>query len=201
MAFSRDFLKALSLTDEQVSAIIQEHTSVTDALKAQRDKAKEELETAKKEAAKVPDLQKQIDGYKNGEDYKSKYEQAVKEHEDYVKGVEAKEAAEKVKTAYRKLLADEQIKADRIDFVINHSDLSNMKLDKDGNLEGVDDLKKTINDSKDGWGMFKVTTKERKPSISTPPDSGTGTGASRAREIYLKHMKQQGVKIEDTGKE
>jgi len=155
----------------------------------------------KKEAAKVPDLQKQIDGYKNGEDYKSMYEKAVKEHEDYVKGVEAKETAEKVKTAYRKLLADEQIKADRIDFVINHSDLSNMKLDKDGNLEGVDDLKKTINDSKDGWGMFKVTTKERKPSISTPPDGGTGTGASRAREIYLKHMKQQGVKIEDTGKE
>lgn len=191
----------MSLTDEQVSAIIQEHTSVTDALKAQRDKAKEELETVKKEAAKVSDLEKQIDGYKSGEDYKSKYEQAVKEHQDYVKGVEAKETAEKVKTAYRKLLADEQIKADRIDFVINHSDLSNVKLDKDGNLEAVDDLKKTINDSKDGWGMFKVTTKERKPTISTPPDGGTGTGTSRAREIYLKHMKQQGVKIEDTGKE
>ena len=191
----------MSLTDEQVSAIIQEHTSVTDALKAQRDKAKEELADARKEAAKVPDLQKELDGLKNGEDYKSKYEKAVKDHEEYVKGIEAKETAEKVKAAYRKLLADEQIKADRIDFVINHSDLSNMKLDKDGNLEGVEDLKKSINDSKDGWGMFKVTVKERKQNVSTPPESGTGTGMSRAKELAQKfHKERYGVKP-GTGKE
>jgi hypothetical protein len=201
MAFSRDFLKALNLTDEQVSAVIQEHTSVTDALKAQRDQAKQELETAKKEAAKVSELQKEIDGYKNGEDYKAKYEKAVKDHEDYVKGVEAKESAEKVKTAYRKLLADEQIKADRIDFVLNHTDLSTVKLDKDGNLTDVETLKKTINDSKDGWGVFKVTTKERKQTVANPPEGDVGSGAGRAREIYMNHLKQQGVKVEDTGKE
>lgn len=201
MAFSREFLKALSLTDDQVSSIIQEHTSVTDALKAQRDKAKEELAEAKKEAAKVPDLQKELDGLKNGEDYKSKYEKAVKDHEEYVKGIEAKETAEKVKAAYRKLLADEQIKADRIDFVINHSDLSNLKLDKDGNLEGVEDLKKSINDSKDGWGMFKVTVRERKQNVSTPPENGTGSGMSRAKELAQKFAQERyGVKP-DTGKE
>ena len=201
MAFSRDFLKALSLTDEQVSAIIQEHTSVTDALKAQRDKAKEELETAKKEAAKVPDLQKEIDGYKNGEDYKAKYEQAVKDHDDYVKGIEAKEQAEKVKSAYRKLLADEQIKSDRIDFVINHTDLTNVKLDKDGNLVDVEALKKTINDSKDGWGVFKTVVKERKQTVATPPESGTGSGMSRAKELAQKFQQDRyGVKP-DTGKE
>ena len=72
MAFSRDFLKALSLTDEQVGAIIQEHTSVTDALKAQRDKAKEDLSAAQKEAAKVTELQKEIDALKGGEDFKAR---------------------------------------------------------------------------------------------------------------------------------
>ena len=201
MAFSRDFLKALSLTDEQVSAIIQEHTSVTDALKAQRDKAKEDLAAAQKEAAKVAELQKELDGLKGGEDYKAKWEKAVKEHDEYVKGVEARETAEKVKAAYRKLLADEQIKADRIDFVISHTDLSNVKLDKDGRLEGVDELKKTINDSKDGWGIFKVQTKERKPSVATPPEGGTGSGMSRAKELAQKYAQERyGVKP-DAGKE
>ena len=198
MAFSRDFLKALSLTDEQVSAIIQEHTSVTDALKAQRDKAKEDLVAAQKEAAKVPEMQKELDSLKGGEDYKAKYEQAVKEHDDYVKGVEAKEQAAKVKTAYGKLLADEQIKADRIDFVLSHSDLTNIKLDKDGNLTDADNLKKAINDE---WGFFKVKTTEKKPNVATPPEGGTGSGMSRAKELAQKFQQERyGVKP-DTGKE
>ena len=197
MAFSRDFLKALSLTDEQVSAIIQEHTSVTDALKAQRDKAKEELETAKKDAAKVPELQKEIDGLKGGEDWKSKYEKAVKDHDDYVKGIEEKEQGEKVKAAYKQLLTDEQIKADRIDVIMRHTDFANMKLDKEGKLTDIDNLKKAITDD---WGVFKVTTKERKPSVATPPENNGGSGEGRAKEIYLNHLKQQGVKV-DTGKE
>ena len=199
MAFSREFLKSLSLTDDQVAAIIQEHTSVTDALKAQRDKAKEELETAKKEAAKVPEMQKEIDGLKNGEDYKSKYEKEHQDFEDFKAELTKKETAEKVKTAYSKLLADEQIKADRIDFVVKHSDLTNMKLDKDGNLENADAIKKTVGDE---WGIFKATVKERKQNVATPPKDGTtGTGMSRAKELAQKFAQERyGVKA-DTGKE
>ena len=199
MAFTRNWLKSLSLTDEQVSAIIEEHTNVTDALKEQRDKAKEESEGFKKEADRVPGLLKEIDGYKNGEDFKTKYEQAVKEHQDYVKGIEEKEQAEKVKTAYSKLLADEQIKADRIDFVIKHSDLTNVKLDKDGKLVDADSIKKTINDD---WGIFKATVKERKQNVATPPENGsTGSGMSRAKELAQKFQQERyGVKP-DTGKE
>lgn len=198
MAFTREFLKALSLTDDQVSTIMQEHVSVTDALKAQRDKAKEDAANQKKEADKIPELQKQIDELKGGEDYKSKYEQAVNEHKEYVKGIEAKEQAEKIKTAYSKLLADEQIKSDRIDFVIKHSDLTNVKLDKDGNLEDAENLKKTINDD---WGIFKATVKERKQTVPTPPETGTGTGMSRAKELAQKFQQERyGVKP-DTGKE
>ena len=199
MAFSRDFLKALSLTDEQVGAIIQEHTSVTDALKAQRDKAKEDLSTAQKEAAKVTELQKEIDALKGGEDFKAKYEKEHQEFEDFKAELTKKEEAEKVKSAYSKLLADEQIKADRIDFVVKHTDLSNMKLDKDGNLENVDSIKKTVGED---WGIFKATVKEKKQTVATPPESGsTGTGSSRAKELAQKYQQERyGVKP-DTGKE
>lgn len=201
MAFSRDFLKALNLTDEQVSAIIQEHTSVTDALKAQRDKVKEDLAESKKEAAKVADLQKELDDLKGGEDFKKKYEDEHKAFEDFKADLSKKEQAEKVKAAYRKLLADEQIKADRVDFVINHTDLSKLALDKDGNLENAEDLKKMINDTKDGWGVFKVKTENRKQTVETPPEGGTGTGTSRAKELAQKFQQERyGIKP-DAGKE
>lgn len=201
MAFSRDFLKALNLTDEQVSAIIQEHTSVTDALKAQRDKAKEDLAESKKEAAKAADLQKELDDLKGGEDFKKKYEDEHKAFEDFKADLSKKEQAEKVKAAYRKLLADEQIKADRVEFVINHTDLSKLTLDKDGNLENAEDLKKTINDTKDGWGVFKVKTENRKQTVETPPEGGTGTGTSRAKELAQKFQQERyGIKP-DAGKE
>lgn len=198
-SFSRDFLKALGLTDDQMSAIVERHTEVTDALKAQRDKAKEDYEAAKKEAAKIPEMQKEIDGLKNGEDFKSKYEKEHQDFEDFKAELTKKETAEKVKSAYSKLLADEQIKADRIDFVVKHSDLTNMKLDKDGNLENADAIKKTVGDE---WGIFKATVKERKQNVATPPKDGTtGTGMSRAKELAQKFAQERyGVKP-DTGKE
>lgn len=199
MAFTRNWLKSLSLTDEQVSAIIEEHTSVTDALKAQRDEAKEQAANLKKDADRIPELEKEIEGLKGGEDYKAKWEQAKKDLDDYKAEVSQKEEAEKVKAAYKKLLTDEKIKDDRIEMVMRHTDFADMKLDKDGNLENADALKKTINDD---WGVFRVTVKERKQSVSTPPDSGsTGTGMSRAKELAQKFAQERyGVKP-DTGKE
>ena len=50
----------MSLSGEQIQAIIDEHTSVTDALKAQRDKFEKEAQTYKAEAEKVPEIQKEL---------------------------------------------------------------------------------------------------------------------------------------------
>lgn len=199
MAFTRNWLKSLGLTDEQVGAIVEEHTAVTDGFKETLKKAKEEADTAKAEAAKIPDLQKELDEYRKGDDFKAKYEKEHQDFEDFKAELTKKEEAEKVKTAYSKLLADEQIKADRIDFVVKHTDLSTMKLDKDGNLEDAESLKKTIGED---WGIFKATVKEKKQTVATPPASGTaGTGVSRAKEIAQKYQQERyGVK-KDTGKE
>lgn len=189
MAFSREFLKSLSLTDDQVTAIIQEHTAVTDALKAQRDKAKEEAAEYKKTADKLPDVQKELDALKGGEDFKTKYEQEHKSFEDYKAEIARNEQLTKVKAAYRKLLADEHINEKRLDAVIKLTDFSEMKLDKDGNLENVDGLKKTIADE---WGEYKVTVKETKPKVATPPKEGsTGDGVSRARLLAQQYHEQR----------
>lgn len=198
MAFTRNFLKSLSLTDEQVAAIIEEHTSVTDALKAQRDKAENEAKTYKAEADKVPELQKKIDDASEGEDYQKKYADEHQAFEDYKAQIAKDAETAKIKAAYRQLLLDEHINEKRVDSVLKLTDFSEMKLDKDGKLDKVDELKKSIADD---WGEFKVTQKERKQAVPTPPTSGTGTGESRARELYQKHMQQKYGTSESAGKE
>ena len=199
MAFTRNFLKTMSLTDEQVQAIMEEHLSVTDSLKAQRDKFEQDAKSYKEQADKVPELEKQIQGYKDGDDYKKRFEDEHKAFED-LKAQIAKEAeTAKVKTAYRQLLLDEKINEKRVDSVIKLTDFSEMKLDKDGKLENIDTLKENIGKE---WGEFKVTTKERKQTVHVGNhDNNGGNGESRARELYLKHLEQRNGVKENAGKE
>ena len=196
MAFTRSFLKTMNLTDEQISAIIEEHTNVTDALKAQRDKAQKDAESLKAEADKIPDLQKQLADIANGEDYKGKWEQEHKAFEDYKAQIAKDAEMDKVRAAYRKLLQDEHINDKRLDVVMRASDFTNIKLGSDGNLEKLDTLKQSIGEE---WGDFKVQQRERKQNVANPP-ANHGGGESRARELYTKHLQMRGIKV-DAGKE
>lgn len=197
MAFTRNFLKTMSLTDEQVQAIMEEHTNVTEALKAQRDKFENDAKTYKAEADKLPELQKQLQDAQS-EDYRTKYEKEHQDYENYKTQIAKEAETAKTKAAYRKLLADEKINEKRIDSIMKLTDFSEMKLDKDGKLENLDALKKNIGDE---WGEFKVTTRERKQTVTPTPDGNNGDGGGRARELYQKHLEQRyGVK-KDTGKE
>lgn len=162
MAFSRSFLKSTGLTDEQITAVIEEHTAVTDALKAERDKFKGE-------ASKAADLQKQLEELQSGEDYKQRYEDEHKAFEDYKKKAAQDAEVAKVKAAYRKLLAEEGISEKRLDSILKVTDLSKMKIDKDGNLENADELKKAINEE---WSEFKTTVTEKGAQVDKPPQTG-----------------------------
>jgi len=161
MAFTRNFLKSTGLTDDQITAVIEEHTAVTDALKKERDGYKEQAE-------KAAGLQKQLDDLANGEDYKSKYEEEHKAFEDFKKKTADDAEAAKVRSAYRKLLAEEGISEKRLDTILKVTDFSKMKLDKDGNFVDVDELKKTINSE---WGEFKTTVTERGAQVDKPPQT------------------------------
>lgn len=199
MAFSRNWLKTMGLTDEQVQSIMEEHLNVTDSLKAQRDKAQTDVTELQKKVDTIPDLEQQIKDLKSGVDYKAKYDDEHKAFEDYKNQIVAEAEKAKVKSAYRQLLLDEKINEKRVDSVLKLTDFSEMKLDKDGKLENVDALKENIGKE---WGEFKVTTHQRKQTVATPPGDGNqGGGEGRARELYLNHLKQRGIKVDDAGKE
>lgn len=172
-SFTRSFLKAIGLNDEQISSVMEEHTSVVDALKQQRD-------SFKADAEKLPTVQKELDDLKSGEDFKAKYESEHQAFEKYKADAAKAEQMAKVKSAYRKLLVDEKINEKRLDGILRLTDFGNMKLDKDGNLEDVKALKENIGKE---WGEYRVTTQERDHKPETPPEKDNGETGNSVREM------------------
>ena len=170
MAFGRKWLDEIIQNEdlspkEKAQKIMDEHISVTNGLKDDRDSYKEKAE-------KADTLQKEIDALKSGDDFKQKYEDEHKAFEDFKKQTANQAESDAVKAAYRKMLADEGISEKRIDAIIKVTDFSKMKRDKDGNLEGADDLRKAINDE---WGDFKTKVTEKGATVENPPKVGTNT--------------------------
>ena len=151
--------------EEKTSQILSEHQLVLTEIREERDQYKEQAE-------KAADLQKQLDDLAKGEDYRAKYEKEHQDFEDFKKQTASEAEAARVRTAYRKLLAREGISEKRLDTILKVSDLSKMKLDKDGNLEGEEDLVKAINAE---WGDFKTTVKEKGAVVEKPISTGKAT--------------------------
>lgn len=169
-SFGRKWLAGILRNDdlspeEKEQQIMEGHIAVTDGLK-------DKIEGLQAEADKAADLQKQLDGISGGEDYKAKYEKEHRDFEDFKKQTANAETATKVKAAYRKLLTDEGISEKRLDAILKVTDLSGMKLDKEGNLENADDLKKSIASE---WGEFKTTVTQKGADVAKPPQTGKAT--------------------------
>ena len=183
MALTRAMLKGMGLTEEQVGAIIDEHTAVTSALKDQvkeyKDKA-DQLEPVQKE---LDDLKKDI----KDNDWKGKYDKEHADFETYKKDVASRETTAKIRSEYKKLLADCKVGEKHVDSILRVTDFSKMKLAEDGKLDGAEDLKKTISSD---WSGFITSTGE-KPSETpeTPPDNNGAESkkTGRAAELAAKY--------------
>lgn len=172
MSLTRSFLKSLGLNDDQSNAIIEQYTPVTDELKKLRDDKKDLSD-------KLTAANTELDGLKNGEDFKAKYDTEHKAFEDYKAQVVAEKERERVKAAYRKLLVDEKINEKHIDSILGITNFDGMKLAQDGTLDGVDALKQTIADK---YADFRIVQGKDVHQPNTPPrvDNGGSNGDIRA---------------------
>lgn len=180
MAVTRSFLRGMGLTDEQVGAIIEEHTNTVNGLKEARD-------TYKADAEKLTEVQKQLDDLKanSGDDWKEKYNTLKKTFDDF-KAESANQAkAEKIKAAYAQLLKDANVDSKRIDAILRITDMSGMSLDESGKLVDADKLSASI---KSEWSAFIQTTGVKGSSVETPPENHSGTTMTRA-DVYAKDEK------------
>lgn len=178
MSITRKMLKGMSLTDEQIDTIIEAHAETVDALKDERDKLKADAE-------KLASVQKELDSIKgaNG-DFEQKYNDLKKEYDKYKSDQEAIAEKTAKETAYREMLKSVGISDKRIASVMRVTNLSDIKLDKDGKLKDHDKIVESV---KSEWADFIDTKVDKGADTKTPPDNGGG-----------KMTKDDILKIKDT---
>ena len=182
MALTRAMLKGMGLTEEQVSAIIEEHTNVTSALK-------EQVKEYKADAEKLPGIEKELEDLKkdtSASDWEKKYNDEHSAFEKYKTDISDKERSEKIKAAYKKLLTECKVGDKHIDSIIKVTDFSEMKLNEDGTLDGADKLKESIGSD---WSGFISVKETRGSDVETPPAGGNPDSkkTGRAAELAAKY--------------
>lgn len=191
MALTRAMLKGMGLTEEQVGAIIDEHTAVTSALKDQSAEYKKEADELSESKKELENLRKEYNKLKkdvDDNDWKGKYDKEHADFENFKSDVTAKETMTKIKNAYSKLLAECNVGDKHVGSILKVTDFNGMKLNEDGTLDGADALKEKINAD---WSGF-ITSKETKPgeNPATPPEGGKnpdGATTGRAAELAARY--------------
>lgn len=187
MALTRKSLKAMGLTEEQVDSIIELHLEVKNDLE-------EQLKNYKADALKLPTVQKELDELKKGDgkDWKAKYDAEKAAHDKTKNDYAAKETAAKVRDAYRELLKEAGVADKYLDTVLKVTNMSGMKLDKDGKLEGAEDLSKS---TKTEWADFIQTTTTSGAKVPTPPTNTGGKYNSRDEIMKIKDTTERQAAI------
>lgn len=189
MAFKRQEIREIlgeAYTDEIADKLVSLHRGVVDPLKDDLDAAKRDATRYKAEADKVPGLQKDLDEAKKGEDWKDKYEKEHQSFEDYKTKIAQDADAAKVEAAYRKVLTEERVSEKAMALIIEakKAEFSKMKLKEDGTLDGVEDLKKEINEK---YADFRVSQRQRGEQVGNPPAGAPGGSDSSVRD-YVRKM-------------
>lgn len=177
MALTRKFLSALGIEADKIEEIITAHTETVDALKEQRD-------TYKADAEKLPEVQKELNKLKadtDGQDsWKLKYDAMKEEFDTYKSEQKAKETEAAKRTAYRQLLKEAGVSEKRIEAVLRVSKLDDIKLDKDGKIV---DSNKVSDSIKEEWADFISTEGTKGANTATPPNN---SGSKMSKEEILK---------------
>ena len=172
---SRKYLSTLGIEDDKADAIIEAHSQVVNEIKEERDQYKEE-------AAKVPDIQKQLDDAKaqlagaEKDPYKVKYEALKEEFDTYKADIDSKALAAKKEGAYRELLKAAGVNEKRIDAVLKVSDVNSIDFDDEGNVKDADKLTEGI---KTEWADFITTTGVKGAQTANPPANNGKTTMTR----------------------
>lgn len=142
----REFLRGLGLEEETVQKIVDEHHDAlrdlkseakkAESLQEQLDKANKELENRDKQ---ITDLQKAKDG--DNQELKDKLDQYKQENAQYQADMKELKLNNAIKLAVAK-------EANDANDVLLMLDKSNLELQEDGNVKGLEDAVKALQESK-----------------------------------------------------
>lgn len=165
MAMTRKALKAMGLTEEQIDSIIDMHTETVDGLR-------EQVNTYKADAQKLPSVQKELDDLKkgNGEDWKSKYEAEKTAHDKTKSDHAAEKTAAQNEKLFRGVLTTVGITGKRADQIVKMTDMSQFKV-KDGAYEDAAAVEKHVRDE---YSEFVPQQKQEGANVPNPPGNSGG---------------------------
>ena len=190
MALTRKFLSALGIDADKIDEIISAHAETVDGLKEERDSFKGDAEALKEAKKRISELEKEVEGLKEStkDSYKVKYEALKEEFGDYKKSIETEKAHSSKLQAFKDLLKEIGVSEKRIDSVAKISDIDGLKLDAEGKIEGVDDLKKSLSTE---WEDFIVKTESKGAETANPPKNNGGGAKSKDEIMKIKDTKQR----------
>ena len=179
MALTRAFFKCFTLKDEQISAIIEEHSATVTGLKGEIGKYKEDAE-------KVLGLQKKLEDYEK-DDWKGKYEKEHADFESYRAEQDKKASYNAKEAAYKKMLEDSGVSSKVINLALKASKetIDNLKIGTDGKFENAAEVEKGI---KEAYADYITTETTQGASVSNPPGGEPG-----------KMTKKEIMEIKDAG--
>lgn len=189
MSLTRKALVAMGIEAEKIDQIIEMHTEVVDAIKSERDTAKEDAKKYKADADKLADVEKELNTLKENSDkpdsYKEKYDKIKKEYEDYKTAQISKETKAAKSKAYREMLKEIGIADKRIERVMKATepDIDAIELDDNGAIKELDELKKK---TKEEWSDFIVSEGKKGADTATPPSN---TGGSKMTKEQIEGIK------------
>jgi chromosome segregation ATPase len=184
MNLDRKFLEALGIKEDATQEqICNAHQETLSRVKSELDEANNkvaELDKTLKAVTKERDtLKTATDSGENG--LQAKYDKLEKEYSEYKANVEKEADTRKKTAAYRDLLKTAGISEKRLDSILRISDLSGIKLDKEGKIVDSDSLSEK---AKTEWADFIEHSEKNGVDPATPPGN-IGGKLSRA-DIYKK---------------
>ncbi len=169
-SFKRASLKALGLNDDQIDAVVELHTEVTDGLKEKVKELQEKADKFDEAQTKINQLEKDA----------KKYEEEHSAFEAYKKSVTEKEAAAAKTKAVRAYFESKGIKGANLEIAMRGAkdEISAVELDGD-KIKDEKPLESLVN------GDFKaliVSTSTQGAASVNPPANG---GTKRTREEIM----------------
>ena len=146
---------------EKADLIMEDHLSVVNPIKEERD-------TFKEEAEKLPDLQKQLEKL-TGE--AEAFEKERKDFADYKTRVEKDAETAKIRNAYTQMLKDENYSEKWRERILESTNFSEMKLEN-GKLANEKELREAVNEK---WSDVKTTVSEKGAVVEKPIQTGKAT--------------------------
>ena len=186
MALTRKLLKGMGLTEEQIDSIIDAHTDTLEGLQSK-------VKSLEADAAKLKDVQKELNDLKGGKDWKAEHDKVKKELDDYRAEQQGKELTAKKRAAYKALLEKEKIDPELIETVLkaDRDRIESIELDGDT----VKDESKLTEGIKADWGKFVTTTVKKGVNNAKPPKSEGGGTMTKDEIMAIKDTAQRQAAI------